>query len=88
MVIKTTLGATSVATVILMLSPPMVAAQGDNGSALEAPREGDIYNYKKHQPTESIPTATTDRQVEDEINHLFRHSNELDYSDEGVLPGR
>ena len=59
MATKSTLVATAIATVFLMLSPPMPAAQDDNGSALVAPREGDTYDYKDHQPTAPTPSTAT-----------------------------
>ena len=50
-----TTGSTLVATTIVMafLMTPTARAQDDN---LVAPREGGIYDFKKHQPTESSLT--------------------------------
>lgn len=89
MATKSTLVATATATVFLVLSPPMSAAQDDNGSALVAPREGNTYDYKSHQPTAPAPSTATDKQVDDEVKALLKQSDELDrQSNQWALPGK
>jgi hypothetical protein len=89
MAIKSTLVATTASTVFLMLSPPIAAAQDDNGSALVVPREGDTYDHKDYQPTERAPSATTDQRVNDQVKALLKQSDELDrQSEEWALPGK
>jgi len=41
-------------------------------------REGGTYDYKKHQPTEAAPSATSTKQVDDEVKKLLKQTDQLD----------
>ena len=63
-----------VAAVLLLSEPGFALAQ----EQAPATREGDIYDYKDHQPTEVAPPTDTSRQVDEEVKALLRKSDELD----------
>ena len=79
--------APSLAAVLLLSEPGFALAQQSTPPA----REGDIYDFKDHQPTEAAPPADTSKQVDDEVKALLRESDELDRTfdnEEGTDPGR
>jgi len=66
--------ATTVATALL-LAPVFAFGQPVSGPAT---REGNIYDFHEHQPTDPDPSAATTRNVEDEVNGLLKQTDELD----------
>ena len=73
---------------VLLLSEPGFALAQEQGPPT---REGDIYDYKDHQPTEAAPAADTSKQVDEEVKALLRKSDKLDRTfddDDGGDPGR
>jgi len=82
--------AASIAAALLAL-PWMTQAQNTSAPPAATPREGDIYDYRKHQPTESAPTVGTTKQVDEEVKALLKQTQELDreYDEkEGKSPDR
>jgi hypothetical protein len=75
-------------TVALMSAPPFAAlGQNTPAPAAESTREGDIYNFEKHQPTETPPSTATTKQVNDEVEDLLKQTDKLDKQFENT-PGR
>jgi len=73
---------------VLLLSEPGFALAQESTPPL---REGEIYDFHDHQPTQSAPPAHTSKQVDDEVKALLRQSDELDrtFDDkDGKDPGR
>ena len=60
--------------VLLLSAPGFALAQESTPPA----REGNIYDFKDHQPTEAAPPTHTSKQVDDEVKALLRQSDELD----------
>jgi hypothetical protein len=73
------------AALLLLSEPGFALAQQSTPPA----REGDIYDFKDHQPTEAAPPADTSKQVDEEVKALLRQSDELDrtFDKEGKDPG-
>jgi len=71
--------ATTVATGLL-LAPIVALGQPVSGPAT---REGNIYDFHEHQPTESDPSAATTNKVESEVNDLLKQTDELDRTFDG-----
>jgi hypothetical protein len=68
-----------VAASFLACAPISGFAQGSsNPAGAPAGREGNIYDFHEHQPTEADPSAATTKQVESEVQNLLKQTDELD----------
>jgi hypothetical protein len=73
---------------VLAASSPAFAQSDPTPGAGAAPREGNIYDHRDHQPTEADVTGTASpssgakRQVEDEVKALLQQTDKLDKQSE------
>ncbi|HUK07487.1 MAG TPA: hypothetical protein VLX09_06440 [Stellaceae bacterium] len=61
--------------IALLLAPIFTLGQPASGPPT---REGNIYDFHEHQPTEADPSAATTNNVENEVNDLLKQTDELD----------
>ena len=67
--------------IILCAAPLSASAQNAppaSSGAGGAPREGNIYNYQKHQPTAPTAMEGNSKQVDQEVKSLMKQLDELD----------
>jgi hypothetical protein len=66
---------------VLSTLPPIARAQVAAPPPAAKPdalnREGNIYDYRKHQPT-GTPSEQSTKQVDDEVKALLKQTDELD----------
>jgi hypothetical protein len=75
----------------LSLTASAQNAPSSSSGAEGAPREGNIYNYQKHQPTTPTPAPGNTKQVDTEVKSLMKQMEELDRTfdqSEGKAPQR